>query len=257
MIYRLKEGKIIYDLIEPSEDKNLKKGVIVFSGLPNEPKNVYYGENLAAEGYYVLQPRYIGNWESYGQFSIKNCLKTITESEKFLLKGEAIECFNNKKIKWKIDETFIIGTSFAPSLILSLLKKLKTRNIICIAPLIDLENHNKNPKLPEENLYHLYDFLKRGFENAFRGFSRNDWEEFLHGKSSANPMKFYKDAKDKNILLIHGDNDQTIHYSKTENYFNKIRTISNAELKIYPGLGHGKQIKKNSYDYVLNWMQKN
>lgn len=252
MRYRFKEKEIIYELIEPPQNKNFKKGVIVFPGLPNQPRNDDFGDNLASEGLYVLQPRYIGSWESYGQFSLNNCLKTIIEAEKFFMRGEAAECWANKNIKWNIDEIVILSSSFGSSIVLSALEKIKTKRIICLCPLTDLFKHNSIKTEPEQDLKVLGDFMVSGFENAFRGFNLPEWAEFIKGNSKVNPIAHTSKIKNKEILLIHGDKDDVVHFSRTQEFYNQIKNKNTAEIKIYPGIGHGKKLRDVSLSFIVD-----
>lgn len=257
MRYRLKKNGIVYELIEPTKDKNLKKGIIVFSGLPNQPRNDDFGDNLASEGYYVLQPRYIGNWESYGKFSLKNCIKTVVEAEKLFSGGEAKECWGNKEIKWDIKEIYLLSSSFGSSIVLSALSKIKTKKIICLCPLTNLYKHHSEKDLEEQDLKGLGKFIQRGFENAFRGFDLKEWALFIKGESEVNPFKYLKQIKNKKILLLHGNKDNVVNISRTSEYYNKIKNDNEVEFKVYPGIGHGKNLKEASFDFVLNWIKNN
>ena len=218
MRYRIKNKEVVYDLIEPPKDKNLKKGIILFPGMPNQPRNED-SDTFASEGFYVLEPRYIGSWESYGEFNMDNCIKTVVEAEKLFQRGFANECWSNKKIKWDIEEIIVLSSSFGSSIVLSIAHELKTKKFVCLAPLTNLKKHNKDKKIEEQDLRQLGLFIKRGFENAFRGFNLSDWNIFIQGKSKANPIGVTDLLKDKNIFLAHGKKDSVIHYSRTQEYF--------------------------------------
>lgn len=254
MRYRIKDKEIVYELVEPPKDKNLKKGIIIFPGMPNQPRNED-SDALASEGFYVLEPRYIGSWESYGNFNIDNCIKTVISAEKLFKKGFAIECWGNKKIEWDIDEIIILSSSFGSSIVLSILHRLNTKKFICLAPLTNLNEHNKTKEIEEQDLKQLGEFIKRGFENAFRGFDLSDWNKFVEGKSNANPIKIIELLKNKKMFLAHGKEDPAIHYSRTQEYYDKIKDGNEVELKFYEGVGHGKQIKKASFRDVLDWIR--
>jgi len=255
MRYRIKSKEVVYDLIEPPGDKNLKKGIILFPGMPNQPRNED-SDTFASEGFYVLEPRYIGSWESYGEFNINNCIKTVIEAEKLFQKGFAIECWENKKLKWDINEIIIVSSSFGSSIVLSIAHELKTKKYVCLAPLTNLKKHNKDKKIEEQDLKQLGLFIKRGFENAFRGFNLSDWSKFIHGKSKASPIDVADLLKNKNIFLAHGKKDSVIHYSRTQEYYNKIKDKNRVELKFYEETNHGKQIKKAAFQDVLDWIKK-
>ncbi|MFA5259205.1 MAG: prolyl oligopeptidase family serine peptidase [Candidatus Pacearchaeota archaeon] len=241
MRLRIRYGEVIAELIEPISTPSKNHCIIVLPGLPNQPRNEEFAENLANEGFYVLQPRYIGSWESYGSFSIENCLKTLKESIKMIKKGEALELFNNKKINFLCNKISIISSSFGSAIALSF---PEADNYVCLCPLLDLEQHSKDKSKKEQDLGYLTGFLKRGWENAFRGFNEQDWESFTKGNSKVNPYSFIDKFKGKNILLIHGTKDEVVHYSRTTKFAEKVEAENNVSLKIVEGAGHGSALAK-------------
>ncbi len=251
----MRGGDIIYELVEPPAGKNLQIGIIVFSGLPNQPRNEDFGDDLAAEGFYVLQPRYIGNWESYGQFTLGNCIKTVLDSETFFLKGNAKELWAQKGIHWRINTIFLLSSSFGSSVVLSALPKIKSKNIICLCPLTNLNKHHSDSSIKEQDLSTLGGFIQRGFENAFRGFNQKEWAQFIQGNSEVNPIRHAAKVIGKNILLIHGTEDDTVNISRTEEYYQKIKNKNKTLFKKYPGIGHGKKLRTASYDFILKWIK--
>jgi len=253
--WRIRKGDVVYELIEPPEGNDQRMGVIVFPGLPNQPRSEDFGDNLAKEGFYVLQPRYIGSWESYGRFSIKNCIKTVVEAEKLLQGGKAIECWGEKKIEWDLKKIFILSSSFGSSIVLSALPKLSSKEIICLAPLTNLNKHNSDKNIQEQDLSVLGGFLQRGFENAFRHFELDEWEDFIKGKTEANPILYTKNVKDKNIFLIHGEKDEVVNISRTEEYYNEIKSGNKVIFEKVPGIGHGGELKKACFKKVVDYMK--
>lgn len=254
MRYRIKDKEIVYELIEPPKNKNLKRGIIIFPGMPNQPRSEN-SDALASEGFYVLEPRYIGSWESYGKFNIDNCIKTIILAEKLFQKGFATECWSNKKIEWEINEITILSSSFGSSVVLSIAHKLDTRRFVCLAPLTNLNKHNKTEGIEEQDLKQVGRFIKRGFENAFREFDLSDWDRFVEGGSNANPIKMAELLKNKKMFLAHGKEDSAVHYSRTQEYYDKIKDRNEVKLKFYEGIGHGKQVKNASFEDVLYWIK--
>lgn len=255
MRYRIKDKGIVYELIEPPKDKNLHKGIIIFPGMPNQPRNDEQGDMLAFEGFYVLEPRYIGSWESYGEFNINNCIKTVLEAEKLFKKGFAIECWEKKKIDWDINETIMLSSSFGSSIVLSIAHKLDSKIFVCLAPLTNLKKHHKDEKIEEQDLRQLGLFIKRGFENAFRGFNLSDWGKFIKGDSNANPIETVEQLKNKKIFLAHGKKDSAVNFNRTQEYYDKIKEKNEVKLKFYDNVGHGKQIKRESFLDVLKWIK--
>ncbi|MBU1252382.1 MAG: S9 family peptidase [Nanoarchaeota archaeon] len=252
MRLRIHYGDVIAELIEPiGESKN--HCVIVLQGLPNQPRNEEFGNNLAKEGFHVLQPRYIGSWESYGDFSLENCLKTLIESVKMIRKGEVLEVFNNKKINISCDKISIISSSFGSAIAMSF---PEVDNYVCLCPLLNLKQHSKDESKKEQDLIYLVGFLKRGWENAFRGFNEKDWESFVSGKSKVDPYKYLDKFEGKNILLIHGTNDEIVHYSRTVEFAKKLKDKNNIDLNLVKGAVHGSALAKLSSKEVVNFLNK-
>ena len=252
MRYRIKDKEIIYELTIP-EGKNLKRGVIIFPGIPTFG-NDGYAQILSEQGFYVLEPRYMGSWESYGKFSIDNCIKTVIEAENLFQRGSATECWGNKILKWEIEDIIIMSSSFGSAIVLSVAHSLKTKNLVCLAPLIDLEQHNKNNGFQEQDIKALGTFIKRGFENVYRGFNLVEWRNFSDGKLDANPMKTASKVCDKNMLFLHGKNDVVINYTRTIAYCDKIKNRNKILLKLYNKVGHGKQIKRRALTDIVKWI---
>ncbi|MBI3334338.1 alpha/beta hydrolase [Candidatus Pacearchaeota archaeon] len=254
MRYRIRYGDIIAELLEPSGATNRKMGVVIIPGLPNQPRNEEFGDNLAAEGFYVLQPRFIGSWESYGEFSLDNCIKTIIESIEKLKSGEAVEVWGEKKISWEIKEVAVVSSSFGSLLVLSSLDKLSAKKIVCLGPLINIKEHNTDKRFQEQDLYTLAGFLERGWHNAFRGFDAEEWKNFVKG-NCMNPYEILQNVSGREILLLHGEDDVVVHFSRTQDYYTKIRDTNKASLKIYPGIGHGKILNTHAFDDVVQWLK--
>jgi hypothetical protein len=148
MIFRVNHKGILIEVYKAKKD--IGKCVIVIPGLPNQPQNLIYGQELSDKNLTIFQPRYIGSWESSGEFSLKNCLKTLNETIKLVKKQVAIESYNCKKINWKCKEITIIATSFGTSIQLSLDNYKDIDKLVSIAPLTNLTKHSKNANLPEK-----------------------------------------------------------------------------------------------------------
>lgn len=256
MQYRIKNSGIVYLLTVPN-GKNLKTGIIIFPGFPNIGNNDEYIKILSSEGYYILEPKYIGSWESYGKFNLENCIKTVVKAENFFRRGHANECWSNKSIKWSLNEMIILSSSFGSAVVLSVAHRLKTNKFICLAPLTNLNKHNKDKNIDEQDLKQIGVFVKRGFENIYREFDITDWNSFSDGKSIVNPIKVVHKLENKKILLLHGKKDNVINYKRTKEYFNRIKIKNQVVIKFYNKLHHGTELKKHAKKDVIDWIRLN
>ena len=73
---KLRYGKIVADSYYPSEKNN--GAVIIFcAGIPGKSNYLELAKRYVDEGFTFIHPKYIGSWESYGNFSITKCKETI------------------------------------------------------------------------------------------------------------------------------------------------------------------------------------
>ncbi len=141
-MYKSFINNIFYELFIP--EKHNKTCFIILPGLPSMPRTIDLINDLTSKGFIVLQPRYIGSWESKGFFSDENCLKTVKSSIKIIQKGTLLDISYNKKIFFKINKIMIIGSSFGASLALSIKNLKGVSGVIAIAPLINFEQEKNS-----------------------------------------------------------------------------------------------------------------
>src|SRR5215467_9096254 len=59
---------IVAEFVDPSRPQKKQKLIILCDGMPSMPNKQPLAEFLAANGFWVIYPRYHGAWESGGEF---------------------------------------------------------------------------------------------------------------------------------------------------------------------------------------------
>lgn len=246
MIYRGRINNIIFEF-SPSYDKN-KGSVIICDGLPGVPKQKDLINKLSLSGFSVVYPRYLGTWESEGEFLKCSPAQDIAHVAEFLSKGDIKELYSNKIFDVN-KPIHLLGSSFGGSVALSLFDNNLINKIIALSPIVDFTKHNDQHD--EQDLIWLRSFIKNAFGAAYR-FDDKNWLDMVKGRLF-NPPQLIGDSKYFNkIFIIYGLEDKEINPNKIKKYCetNKIRNLSLADL------GHisFSKIDDIIMDYILGFL---
>ncbi len=142
-----------------------KGNVIISPGLPQYiDKHHSVIKKFSEMGYNIFTPRYIGSWESDGNFSLKNCIKTIDQTLEIIKLGKATESFNTSEVLWQSNlPVYLIGFSFGALPVL--LSKSNAKKIL-VCPFVNMAYHTAGGS--GEDLEHTFQFLYRGYPNVYR-----------------------------------------------------------------------------------------
>ncbi|MBT3691116.1 prolyl oligopeptidase family serine peptidase [Candidatus Woesearchaeota archaeon] len=248
---KLRYGKIVADSYYPSEKNN--GAVIIFcAGIPGKSNYLELAKRYVDEGFTFIHPKYIGSWESYGNFSITKCKETIISFVGGLKAGKIKTVFNNS-FDVSPKKIFLVGHSFGGSIALSTGAELDIDGIVALAPVVDYSVHAKDPNIREENLSGLFDFMKFGFENTYRKMNKMEWDNFCETGIDVNPVDYVDNLRNKRILLIHGKNDNSVSCNRTKEFYEKL----NSEKSVYKETeDNHSRIKENSIPAVISWIWK-
>jgi dienelactone hydrolase len=247
---KLRYGEIIADLYYPAEHN---KTVIIFcSGLPGRWNFEEIARKYVEKGFIFIHPKYIGSWESYGKFSVSSCKKTILLFVEGLKTGK-IKTIFGKDFKIMPDKIFLLGHSFGGSIALSSGADLDINGIIALSPVIDYSKHARDKVLQEEDLSELFDFMKLGFENIFRGLDKNEWVSFCKTGLDINPIDYKEKLKNKKILLGHGKRDSSVNYVRTKSFYEELKNKGANIEYIETEDNHG-DIKESIILQIINWI---
>lgn len=228
VIYRSKIKNIILEFI-PSAIKKIKGVIIICPGLPDVPKYKSLMHILANQGFYVIQPRYKGTWESGGTFANHSPVKDVENIINYITKNKLIELYSYKAFNIKKYKLFILGSSFGGTVALSLIKNKKISKIVSLSPIVNFKTHDNSE---EQDLIWLGSFIQRAFFNAYR-FSIKDWKKMMKGELF-NPVQKLPADLAKKLMIFYDESDPVIDYRQIEEY------ISANNIKFFKvnGVGH-------------------
>ncbi|WP_163530169.1 alpha/beta hydrolase family protein [Halobacillus ihumii] len=248
---------IVGKLYIPSEEKSNHIGIVWLPGLPNKPTVEDMGQPLADLGFTVLQVRYPGSWQSYGNFGPSSSLEGALLGLELLSDGKTLNLCSQTEVVWSIKHLVLIGNSYGGGIAVSALGLSGLADAaIALCPLLEPEFQNANTSLSEDDLSILYPFLRKHHKNIFRNLSEDEWNDFIHGSHFSIPSNYLEDLKEKHLLLIHGTDDKSIRYDHTENFYNKLRAVGSRKvnLLIKDGVGHGKRLRLVTRNNWIEWI---
>ena len=249
IVYRLKSKNIAYDLYLPK--KNNGKAILYVPGLPGHPRRKALGEIFAANGFTFFEMRFPGSWESNGNFTMDNCVKSLEEAYVFIQRGVGIELRRNTRKEWVHDNIILLGSSFGGGVILSSHIK-DPLTFVLLAPVTKLQ-HIKDSLFTlssgDDDLFHL---LSEGYSNVYRGLTETDWRNFLNGKTLINPEKNIDNLKNKSLLFVQGTDDDVIQSIHTTEYV-KILENAGVNLKLISvqKAGHGGDLEEKAVEILV------
>lgn len=257
MIAYVRNKDILGELYIPSEEQNNHIGIVWLPGLPNKPMADDMGKPLFDLGFTVLQARYPGSWQSYGNFGPTSSLEGAILGLELLSKGKTINLNNQLEVEWDIRHLVLVGHSYGGAIAVSVLGLSNLADAaVALCPLLEPEMQNANHSLPEDDLSTLYPYLKRCHENVFRNLDDDEWNNFISGRHPAVPSNYLDLLKDKNLLLIHGSEDKSIRPYHTENFYRALKDNggTKVELHIEKGIGHGKSLRVKTREKWIAWV---
>jgi alpha-beta hydrolase superfamily lysophospholipase len=190
---RTRFGKdIVAEFLPPARPTKKQRVIILCGGMPGSPGKKDQLDFFSKKGFWVINPRYRGTWESSGKFLQESPHKDVLTVIDNLPKG-FIDLWSKKKYGVNPDLIFIIGTSFGgPAALLASLDP-RVNKIIAISPVIDW-----TVRSPEEPLNKLFEFTAAAFGRAYE-MSKKNFDKLRTGKFY-NPTAHESDL-DKNKIF--------------------------------------------------------
>lgn len=208
-------------------------------------------------GVALLVPDYIGYCRSEGTFSFRNCVKTLTESEKFL-KGKisALNLGKNNKFKVNFDKIILIGSSWGGAIVpfFEKYQKSSIEHIGMISPVTDWKTQGKVNKC-EEDVVKTAQLISSGYKNIYRGFKNSDWPQIFAGqKSEYNPIDNTHLLNGKKVYILHGNKDKVVYWKKSQQYYQVLKkTNKNGEVhfRLLPNATHASSSRVAGTTFIL------
>ncbi len=210
--FRIKQGNVMLGVY-----LNGDKGNVVFAGGMPQYLDKYHPfvEQMKRLGYNLFVPRYMGTYESSGEFNTENSVKSVESAIELAKSGEGVELFANSKLKWKNERTYLIGFSYGA--LPSLLQNLDVDKTLLVCPFVLMQYHLPNSS--GENVKDTFEFLQRAYPNCYR-FNANDVVEDI--------LKVELPKLKDNLIVIIGKNDNSIPKEEV-NYIRNLYNIKSLE----------------------------
>lgn len=223
-------------------EKDIGICVVYLTGFPTFPKENSFTKMCQKNGITVFVPHYYGSFLSDGEFLPENVIKTASDTIKFVKLGYSIDLFSMKEKTWKNNKIILGGGSFGGLIVLSASTKNTPDKILLSAPLIYMKNSN--------DLLHTLGFARKVYKNVYRGIESERWGMFFVAQNKMDENII----KSKDILIVHGNNDDTINITYSRNFSKKFSNVKLLELK---EVGHNvwEQITQDDLKKIIDWIK--
>lgn len=216
---------------------------------------------LADGGIDVIVPDYLGYGRSDGKFTPRNCIKTFAELHKGISKGlTAKNYYYDTSVNLKYKRIIFLGRSFGGAFVPLLPKYTKNiKEMILLFPAADQAAQGE-VQGEETNQQFMDSMLKDGYHHLYRGILDDIWWENLENRDGLSPMDNLKDLKGVRLLIVHGKKDKCIHYSKSVDYFKKLKkvnpeSVNDYKLILYSKGEHGRSTSVPAMNDILKWIK--
>lgn len=242
---------------------NKSKAIVIYAmGAPNVPDNGGLGvaSYITKKGLDIFVPDYIGFGRTPGNFTPKNCIKTLLKLYGYLDKGTyGVNYYENKKKYFKYKRIVFIGKSLGATYVAVLPKFNKDiREISLWCGALDQSEQGKVKN--EETNESFIDGLSKDFKFLYKGFNKKTWWDHVNDKDGLSPMDNLDCLKQVKVFIAHGMKDECIHYSKSLVYYNKLVNTykmkrDNCHLKLYKNGDHGNLTTNKATRDFLKWIK--
>lgn len=231
IIHRTRIGKdIVAEFVPPIGKSALKEGrvALLLGGAPGMPGKTSLMEFLSKKGYFVVNPRYRGTWESGGVFLKDEPTVDIAEVIEAVRGGSLLSLYEEKSYSLpKKPVIHIFSSSFGGPAGFLLSKHPDVARVIAFSPVCDWKANSKVE--PLETLNH---FTKDVYGEGYR-LSKQGWMKLAKG-NFYNPAASLDRIDGKNILIFHARNDDVVPFNSVFDF----AYMSGALLKATRSGGH-------------------
>lgn len=210
IIHRTRIGTdIVAEFAVPTSAKARKAGkvAILASGAPTMPGRSSLMEFLVRKGYYVINPRYRGTWESAGTFLGGDPTDDIREVIDAVMGGVFRSLYENVDYAFpKKPVIHLFVSSFGGPAGFFLSSDARVSKVIAISPVCDWTAPSKTEPLATMN-----EFTKRVYGEGYR-FSKKGWVKLASG-TFYNPVAALDRINGSAVLIFHARNDDVVPFT--------------------------------------------
>ncbi len=223
------------------------KCIIVAIGAPNlmDVDSLRNVEILTSFWYDVIVPEYYWFCRSTWIFTPMNSVQTLIDSHS-IAKGEKnsslIKVYSGENITMNYTDISFLWMSYGGFAVLVLPKFLpEATKIWAFYPVTEYSSF-WNRWVKEETVLDFLASIRRWFSPLYRGIDDPIWEEQFSDILGLSPLFETRFLAWSSVFLAHGTADESIYYSKTREYYEKIShefPDNNIVYREYQNLGHG------------------
>ena len=202
--------------------------VIIFcgGGVPSSPGKKKIIEYFGKKGYWVVDFRYRGTWESEGVFLEDSPERDVLDIVDQLPKGFK-DSQTGEVYQMAPSRLFLIGVSFfGPAAILAS-RDERVDKAVAVSSVVDWRFPSK-----AEPLDWLYSFIKEAFGRGYN-VDKKRWNKLAGGKFY-NPAYYVDEIDGGKLLLIHAKDDEVTPYEPVQDFVERV----GAKLVAYKKGGH-------------------
>lgn len=239
--------------------------VVYAMGAPTVPDLGTWSDGpfILARGVDMFVADYIGFGRSDGVFTPKNCINTLLILFKKFKHGcMGVSFYNNSKINLKYKEVLFVGRSLGGAYVPLLPRFNKKINKLAVVSGALDQSEQGAIKGEETNDDFMREMKLGGYHHMYRGvLSKNIWQKHLNDQDNLSPMDNVKWLKNAKLFIGHGKNDTCVHFSKSVNYYHKLKVAfpnqkEKYKLKLYPHGDHGSSTSNLFIQDFLDWILK-
>lgn len=207
--------------------------------------------------YDLFIPDYIGYCRSAGDFNFKSCVNTISESENFIRgKAKGLNTLTGQELYLNYKNIILVGSSWGGAIAPFINKygQSSIQTVILIKPVTDWSTQGKT-SFPEENTDQTNQYILNAWLNIYHNYQDSEWPKIFKGLApELNPIEHSSLLKNNKVIIIHGKQDETIHYSKSQSYYQTLQKNKvDVQLKLLSG-NHSSLFNTKALDVALKML---
>jgi pimeloyl-ACP methyl ester carboxylesterase len=242
------QKQIVAEFLPPSKPVKNQKLILLCDGMPSIPRKQPLAQFLAAQGFWVIYPRYRGAWESDGDFldtsPHQDILDIIDELQSDAPPKEIAEIAFGRRFRLAPQQIFVIGGSFGGAAAILTSPDPRVARVVANCPVIDWKTLWRSEKL-ETSKESYAEYIREAFGNSYR-LSDANWNKLQRGDFYS-PWHRRREIIASKVMIFHPKDDPNVPYEGSRQF----AEATGVKLKTMPGGGH------ISTDYVVRkyWQQ--
>lgn len=204
--------KVMIEFLAPKQQTG--RVVILCDGMPSMPGKKTMVKWFAKQGYFTINLRYRGTWESGGEFLGHDPVQDVIDVIEALSKP-ITGAWSGEEVQVNAAEIFVVGASFGGTAALLSSLDSRVKKVIAIAPVVDWTAPSES-----EPMDWLEQVIINGYGEAYR-FTHENWKRLERGELFQ-PVQHLKEFDPKKVFIIHAQDDTVIPLPSVETFAHSI-----------------------------------